>query len=82
MIKELLIYKNEQLHCIVPEDRAKQALDALKKCYPEDEWTLRDKPIGAMRSYRLRLIDKILWAVIGFIVGVVLTQLIIFIELL
>ena len=45
MIKELLIYRNEQLHCIVPEDRAEQALAILKECYPETSWTLRDKPI-------------------------------------
>ena len=45
MIKELPIYRNEQLHCIVPEDRAEQTLATLEKCYPEDEWTLRDKPI-------------------------------------
>ena len=69
MIKELLIYRNEQLHCIVPEDRAEQALATLEECYPEDSWTLLDRPIGAMR-----LTDKILWAVIGFIAGVVITQ--------
>ena len=45
MIKELLIYRNEQLHCIVPEDRAEQALDLLEECYPNDKWTLQNKPI-------------------------------------
>ena len=77
MIKELLIYRNEQLHCIVPEDRAEQALSTLEKCFPEDSWTLRDNPIGARR-----LTDKIFWAVMGFIAGAVIGVVITFIELL
>ena len=74
-MKEMMIYKNEQLHCIVPADRAGQALDALKKCFPENSWTLQNKPV-------MRLIDKIFWAVIGFIAGAVIGVVITFIELL
>jgi hypothetical protein len=44
MIKELLIYRNGPLHCIIAENRAEKALDALKKCFPEDSWTLLEKP--------------------------------------
>ena len=74
-MKELRIYRNEQLHCIVPEDRAEQALATLKICFPEANWTLQNKPV-------MRLTDKIFWAVMGFIAGAVIGVVITFIELL
>ena len=44
MIKELYIYRNGQLHCIISDEEAEETLSLLQQCFPLEDFELLEKP--------------------------------------